>query len=104
MRLFLWHQGLLIIFVITIPWVYLAWIATEGSLILNAIKGDFINKIKSGQENHWGPFGTYIFLLFLTFWPIDLFVPYAARALFDWKHHRFIRFLISWILPFWFIL
>ena len=33
-----------------------------------------------------------------------MFVPYAARALFDWKHHRFIRFLISWILPFWFIL
>ena len=103
-RLFLWHQGLLIIFVITIPWVYLAWKATDGSLILNAIKGDFINKIKSGQENHWGPFGTYILLLFLTLWPIVLFVPYAARALFDWKHHRFIRFLISWILPFWFIL
>ena len=66
MRLFLWHQGLLIIFVITIPWVYLAWKATDGSLILNAIKGDFIDKIKSGQENHWGPFGTYILLLFIT--------------------------------------
>ena len=74
-------SGTLIIFVITIPRVYLAWKATDGSLILNAIKGDFINKIKSGQENHWGPFGSYILLLFLTLWPIVLVIPYAARAL-----------------------
>jgi hypothetical protein len=33
-----------------------------------------------------------------------LFIPYAGRAFIDWKHHRFIKFLISWVIPFWFIL
>ena len=33
-----------------------------------------------------------------------LLLPFAARACLDWKHERLIRFLISWIIPFWIIL
>ena len=104
LNLLLWFQGLLIVMIITIPWFYLAWSATDGSLILDAINEDFLNKVKSGQENHWGPFGSHFLLLLLTFWPMVLLLPFAGRALLDWKQHRFTRFLISWIIPFWLIL
>lgn len=104
LNLFLWFQGLLIVSIITLPWIYLAWQATDGHLILDAINKDFLIKLRSGQENHWGPFGSHLFLLFLTFWPMVLLLPFAARACLDWKHERLIRFLISWIIPFWIIL
>ena len=104
LNLFLWFQGLLIVSIITLPWVYLAWQATDGHLILDAINKDFLIKLRSGQENHWGPFGSHFFLLLLTFWPMVLLLPFAARACLDWKHDRLIRFLISWIIPFWIIL
>jgi len=104
LNLFLWFQGLLIVSIITLPWVYLAWQATDGHLILDAINKDFLIKLRSGQENHWGPFGSHFFLLLLTFWPMVLLLPFAARACLDWKHERLIRFLISWIIPFWIIL
>ena len=104
LNLFLWFQGLLIVSIITLPWVYLAWQATDGHLILDAINKDFLIKLRSGQENHWGPFGSHLFLLLLTFWPMVLLLPFAARACLDWKHERLIRFLISWIIPFWIIL
>ena len=104
LNLFLWFQGLLIVSIITLPWIYLAWQATDGHLILDAINKDFLNKVRSGQENHWGPFGSHLFLLLLTFWPMVLLLPFAARACLDWKHERLIRFLISWIIPFWIIL
>ncbi len=104
LNLFLWLQGLLIVSIITLPWIYLAWQATDGHLILDAINKDFLIKLRSGQENHWGPFGSHLFLLLLTFWPMVLLLPFAARACLDWKHERLIRFLISWIIPFWIIL
>ena len=104
LNLFLWFQGLLIVSIITLPWIYLAWQATDGHLILDAINKDFLIKLRSGQENHWGPFGSHFFLLLLTFWPMVLLLPFAARACLDWKHDRLIRFLISWIIPFWIIL
>ena len=104
LNLFLWFQGLLIVLIITLPWIYLAWQATDGHLILDAINNDFLSKVKSGQENHWGPFGSHFFFLLLTFWPMVLLLPFAVRACLDWKHERFIRFLISWIIPFWLIL
>ena len=104
LNLFLWFQGLLIVSIITLPWIYLAWQATDGHLILDAINKDFLIKLRSGQENHWGPFGSHFFLLLLTFWPMVLLLPFAARACLDWKHERLIRFLISWIIPFWIIL
>ena len=104
LNLFLWFQGLLVVSIITLPWIYLAWQATDGHLILDAINKDFLIKLRSGQENHWGPFGSHLFLLLLTFWPMVLLLPFAARACLDWKHERLIRFLISWIIPFWIIL
>ena len=104
LSLLLWFQGILIIITICLPWFYLAWQSTDGALILDAINKDFLGKIKSSQENHWGPFGSHFILLFFTFWPMVLFIPYAGRAFIDWKHHRFIKFLISWVIPFWFIL
>ena len=104
LNLFLWFQGLLIIVITTTPWVYLAWSATDGSLILDAINEDFLNKVKSGQENHWGPFGSHFIFLLLTFWPMVLLLPFAGRAILNWKRDRLTRFLVSWLIPFWLIL
>ena len=47
----------------------------------------------------------YLYIAFIFNIMANCFVcSICHQSPFDWKHHRFIRFLISWILPFWFIL
>ena len=97
-------RGLIIILIVNLPWVLLAWNATDGKLILNALNDDLLQKIISGQENHGAPPGTHFIFLFFTFWPLSLLIPLAGRASIDWKHQQIIRFLLSWIIPFWLVM
>ncbi len=97
-------RGLLIILIINLPWILLAWNASNGELILNALNDDLLKKIISGQENHGAVPGTHFLFLFFTFWPLSLLIPLAGRAAIDWKHQQIIRFLLSWIIPFWLVM
>ena len=101
LSIFLWVQGIVIISLIVLPWVFLAWQKTDGALIMDALNQDLFSKIMSGQENHGAPPGSHLLALLFTFWPLAILLPLAGRACLDWSHHYIIRFLISWVLPFW---
>ncbi len=104
LSIFLWIQGAFIISIIVLPWVFLAWQKTDGALIIDALNQDFFSKIISGQENHGAPPGSHSLALLFTFWPCAILLPFAGRACLDWSHQYIIRFLISWIVPFWLIM
>ena len=104
LSVFLWVQGIIIILIINLPWLVLVWKATNGVLIFDAMNQDLFEKIKSGQENHGAPPGSHILALFFTFWPLTLLLPFAFRACIDWQHQIIIRFLMSWIVPFWIVM
>lgn len=103
-----WHGlrplvGLPLLLLIAAPW-YLAIILADETFIREAAGRDFLGKLVSGQEKHWGPPGAYTLLLIATFAPASLFVWQALRWSWTWRRDVAVRFCLAWAIPFWFAL
>lgn len=103
-----WHGlrplvGVPLVLLIAAPW-YLAIILADDTFIREAAGKDFFGKLISGQEKHWAPPGAYTLLLIATFAPASLFIWQALRWSWTWRREATVRFLLCWILPFWFVL
>lgn len=93
--------GLLICALLVSPWLIAIGLATKGAFFKQAVVGDFLSKVASGQESHGFPPGFYLLLLPLTLWPAS---PLAGAALFRaWKSRSMsaARFCLAWAVPAW---
>ncbi len=93
--------GLALMLLLVSPWMIAIGIATKGAFFRQAVMGDFLSKVASGQESHGFPPGFYLLLLPLTLWPAS---PLAGAALFRaWKLRASpaLRFCLAWIVPAW---
>ncbi len=93
--------GLGIVAIIACPWAIAIAVATKGAFFQQAIGGDLLSKVGSGQESHGFPPGWYLLLLPLTLWPAS---PLAGVALYRaWKSRKLkaVRFCLAWIVPAW---
>ena len=114
--LLLWHRntgwlkqlrikrGLLVVAVICLPWAILVSLATDGVFLDIAVSGDFLAKVKSGQESHGAPPFTYALLFGLLMWPASVMLPTAIAQLKAVLEHDAPRFLLAWIIPFWVVI
>ena len=93
-----------IILLVTMPWAIMVTLATDGAFLDQAFRGDFLLKVKSGQESHGAPVGTYLALVALLMWPASLLLPRAASQLPLLLSHIESRFLLAWALPFWLLI
>jgi len=97
-------KGLLIIAIIASPWAIAIGLATHGAFYHDAIGGDLLSKVASGQESHGFPPGYYLLLLPITLWPASFFIgPTLLRA---WKNKSVpaIKFCLAWTIPWWIVL
>lgn len=96
--------GVPLFLLIVLPWFIIIGITSGGEFYQRSIGDDFIAKLRSGQENHWGPPGFYLVLFWWTFWPAAL-VTTGGGALWLWRNrmHRRALFLLAWIIPFWLV-
>jgi 4-amino-4-deoxy-L-arabinose transferase-like glycosyltransferase len=77
--------------------------ATGGTFFTEAVGGDLLPKLVGGQESHGAPPGTYLVLVFATFWPASLFLwPAMVRGV-KQRLTPEIRFLLAWIVPTWIV-
>ncbi|MGC8492337.1 MAG: ArnT family glycosyltransferase [Syntrophobacteraceae bacterium] len=93
--------GLAILILLVSPWMIAIGIDTRGLFYKQAVVGDFLSKVASGQESHGFPPGFYLLLLPLTLWPAS---PLAGAAVFRaWKSRSeaALRFCLAWVLPAW---
>ena len=116
LSLMIWHRdlgllrrmrvlsGLAIVAALVLPWATLVSLATDGAFLDIAIKGDFLAKVQSGQESHGAPPGTYLVLLAILIWPACLLLPRALLSLRQILANRDARFLVAWLVPFWFVI
>jgi 4-amino-4-deoxy-L-arabinose transferase-like glycosyltransferase len=89
--------------VIVLPWAIAIYLATDGAFYLDALRVDILPKVVSGQESHGFPPGTYLLIMFLTFWPGSLF---AGLGFFrGWKLRSMTgeRFCLAWLIPSWLV-
>jgi 4-amino-4-deoxy-L-arabinose transferase-like glycosyltransferase len=97
-------RGLLVLAALTLPWAILVTLATDGAFLDIAVRGDFLAKVKAGQESHGAPIGTYMVLLGLLIWPGCILLPRAVAQVPTLLAHAQSRFLIAWIVPFWLLI
>lgn len=94
-------MGLGVVAVIALPWFVAIGILTDMGYYFAAVGDDLLGKVTQGQQNHWGPPGYYLAMIWLIFWPwAPLLILSIGRA---WSERRSdaMRFLASWIIPFW---
>lgn len=95
--------GLPLLLLIVLPWFVAIGIATHGAFFTQAVGGDLGRKLTGGDDAHGAPFGTYLALAFVTFFPASLLlVPALASAARRFKTPAF-SFLFAWLLPSWLI-
>ena len=97
-------RGLLVLAALTLPWAILVTLATDGAFLDIAVRGDFLAKVKAGQETHGAPIGTYMVLLGLLIWPGCILLPRTVAQVPTLLAHAQSRFLIAWIVPFWLLI
>lgn len=97
--------GVPVFLLIVLPWFIAIGVISEGEFFRLSFGQDFLAKVKSGQEKHWGPPGFYFLSFWWTFWPAALFAAGGA-ALWLWRNRLLRRslFLLAWIVPFWLII
>lgn len=96
-----WQWGLLFLLLFSTAWLTGVSFAEHSNYLLEMIHRDLAPKLAGGHESHGAPFGTHFILLFITFWPISLFLwPMAVRT---WEKRKapLEKFLLAWILPTW---
>ena len=93
--------GIGLVGLITLPWALAVQLVTDGAFLSTAVGEDFLPKLKSGQESHGAPPGTYLLLLPILLFPASLFIGRLAilrRASFKSDGTRF---LFVWLIGYW---
>ncbi len=95
--------GLLILFLMIIPWAIAIGLATEWRFFSDSFGADMLAKVGTPQEGHGAPPGYYLLLIPVLLWPVTAMLPGAIT--FAWRKRRDwnIFFLLSWIIPSWLV-
>ena len=98
------RSGIFLLLLLCLPWTILVTVATDGEFLLNAIRDDFLAKVKASQESHGAPPGVYALLLGLLIWPASPLLVWALANVRTFAASAETRFLLAWIIPFWFMI
>ena len=98
------RSGIFLLLLLCLPWTILVTVATDGEFLVNAIRGDFLAKVKASQESHGAPPGVYALLLGLLIWPASPLLVWAFANVRTFAASAETRFLLAWIIPFWFMI
>ncbi|HEY8580635.1 MAG TPA: glycosyltransferase family 39 protein [Beijerinckiaceae bacterium] len=85
------------------PWFALIMIETKGAFLRDSVGADMLGKVRSGQEAHGAPPGTYLAAFWATAWPLAPFAPLAAPFVWAQRRSREIAFLLAWLVPCWLV-
>ncbi len=96
--------GIPLMLLITLPWFIAIGVISGGQFYALSLGADFSEKVRSGQEGHWGPPGYYFLLFWWTFWPASL-IATGGAAIWLWRGRasRRVLFLLAWIMPYWLV-
>jgi 4-amino-4-deoxy-L-arabinose transferase-like glycosyltransferase len=98
-----WQWGVPLALAILLPWLVAIQLATGGAFLGEAVGHDMLGKVAGAQEAHGAPPGSYLALVFATFWPASLFLVAGAVAAWRERKHPAMRFLLAWAIPAWLV-
>ncbi|MGL4238465.1 ArnT family glycosyltransferase [Tabrizicola sp.] len=86
---------------VTVPWFVAITLRSDGAFWLGSVGTDLLPKIASGQEGKGAPPGSYLLMLFFTFWPATPLLLLALPAIWRARREPATRFCLAWALPVW---
>jgi len=93
--------GEVLLLLIVLPWLAAITIRSDGAFWQASVGADMLAKIGTGQENHGAPPGTYLALLWVTFWPGSLLLAAAVPVLWRAAREPLVQFALIWTVPLW---
>lgn len=85
------------------PWLIAITVKSGGAFWAASVGEDMLAKVGEGQENHGAPPGTYLLLLWLTFWPGAALLAAALPAIWRGRRAPVVIFALGWAVPVWLV-
>ncbi|MDO9709665.1 ArnT family glycosyltransferase [Paracraurococcus lichenis] len=95
--------GLPLLVAAAAPWFVAIGVATEGRFFQQAVGGDMLSKIGSGEEKHGGPPGFYLLSFGIAAFPSAWIVLCALPTAWRERLNPPTRFLLAWVVPSWLV-
>jgi 4-amino-4-deoxy-L-arabinose transferase-like glycosyltransferase len=96
-------SGVTLFALIAAPWFIAIYFETHGAFFSESLGHDMLGKLVGGQETHGAPPGTYLALVWLTFFPSACFLAASLPYLWQNRRQEKIMALFCWIAPLWLI-
>ncbi|WP_395004809.1 ArnT family glycosyltransferase [Cypionkella sp.] len=88
---------------IVLPWLVGITLISGGAFWKEAVVQDLLSKVASGQEGKGLPAGSYLLLLWISFWPASAVLPLSFAAIWRMRRDQRLQFLLCWLLASWII-
>ncbi|MBD0864964.1 MAG: glycosyltransferase family 39 protein [Rhodobacteraceae bacterium] len=96
-------RGLILCLALVLPWYILITVKGGSAFWDESLGRDLLGKIGEGQEHHGAPFGTHSLLVWLTFWPASIVLPFGLWYAWAARHDTAVVFCLMWIVPGWLV-
>tara|TARA_R110002096_G_scaffold108686_8_gene237867 strand:+ start:916 stop:2580 length:1665 start_codon:yes stop_codon:yes gene_type:complete len=88
-------------FALFVPWLLAISAQSGGAFWQASVGDDLLSKAAAGQEGKGLPPGTYLVLLWLTFWPGSVVLAMALPRIWRRRAEPAFVFLLAWLIPVW---
>lgn len=96
-------SGFALFVLLVAPWTIAIFIETQGAFFQGSMGQDLFGKVVSAQETHGAPPGTYLALVWLTFFSASCFLAAVVpRLKQSWRQEN-VFILLAWIAPGWLV-
>ena len=95
--------GLALMVLLVAPWFIAITLVSDGDFWVKSLGQDMLAKIGTGQESHGAPPGSYLALVWVTFWPGSLLLAAGLPALWAARRDPAVQFALVWAVPIWLV-
>ena len=95
--------GLALMAALAVPWFAAISMVSDGDFWTRSLGQDMLAKIGTGQESHGAPPGSYLALVWVTFWPGSMLLAGGLPALWAARRDAVVRFALVWAVPVWLV-
>lgn len=89
--------------ILVLPWFIAITLRSNGAFWLGSVGADLLPKIAAGQEGKGAPPGSYLVLMWLTFWPATPLLLLSLPSIWRARRTPATRFCLAWAIPVWLV-